>query len=155
MSQLSDGARETIPATGAEGWFNDQAGGTLIGAQCGLCGALSFPPATGPCRDPRCRGTTDERVPLSRHGRVWAATSASYQPPPPYIATTEPFEPFTLAAVEVPEHNIVILGQVVAGIGPDELPVGTPVEVVVETLYVDGDVPRSIYRWAPSKGSRS
>ena len=154
MAQLSDQAAESAPATGAAGWFNLDDGGTLIGALCGQCRAISFPPATGPCKDPGCRGTTDDVVPLSRQGRVWAATSASYRPPPPYIAT-EPFEPFTLVAVELPAHGIVILGQAVAGTLPDQLPAGTPVEVVVETLHMDGDGPRTMYRWALSEGTPS
>ena len=51
---------------------------------------------------------------LSRRGTVWSYTDAQYQPPPPYIPRSDPYEPFALAAVELPE-GIVILGQVADG----------------------------------------
>ena len=73
---------------------------------------------------------------LSRRGTVWSYTDAQYQPPPPYIPRSDPYVPFALAAVELPE-GIVVLGQVADGYGVDDLQVGTEVELVVETLYTD------------------
>ena len=79
---------------------------------------------------------------------MWSYTDAQYQPPPPYIQVTDPFEPFALAAVELPE-GIVVLGQVAAGFGVADLTVGDEVELVVETLYADEDGERTMWRWKP------
>ena len=133
-----------------DGWFTTDPEPTLLGSRCDTCGTVFFPPtaAEGFCRNPACSGDTFSGVPLSRRGRVWSYTDAQYQPPPPYIAPTDPFEPFALAAVEL-EEGMVVLGQVAAGHGVDDLQVGAEVEVVVETLYTDDTGERSIWRWKP------
>ena len=92
---------------------------------------------------------------LSRRGTVWSYTDAQYQPPPPYIPATDPYEPFALAAVELPE-GIVVLGQLAEGHGVDDVRVGSEVELVVETLYTDESGDRTIWRWLPlTSGHRS
>ena len=85
---------------------------------------------------------------LSRRGRVWSYTDAQYQPPAPYVATTDPYEPFALAAVELPE-GLVVLGQVATGYGVADLEVGAEVELVVEPLYADETGVRTIWKWRP------
>jgi uncharacterized OB-fold protein len=89
---------------------------------------------------------------LSRRGTVWSYTDAQYQPPPPYIPRGEegaPYEPFAIAAVELAEEQIVILGQVADGFGVDDLSVGAEVELVVEPLYEVDGVEHLIFRWKP------
>ena len=81
-------------------------------------------------------------------GTIWSYTDAQYQPPPPYIPATDPFEPFALAAVELPE-GLVVLGQVAEGYGVADLHVGGEAELVVETLYTDDTGDRLIWRWKP------
>ena len=80
---------------------------------------------------------------------MWSYTDAQYQPPPPYIPRGEAHEPFAIAAVELADEQIVILGQVADGYGVDDLAVGTPVELVVEPLYELDGVDHLIYRWRP------
>ena len=87
-------------------------------------------------------------VELSRRGRVWSYTDAQYRPPPPYVPATEPYRPFALAAVELPE-GLVVLGQLAEGYGVDDVVVGSEVELVVETLYADAEGDRTIWRWRP------
>ena len=53
-------------------------------------------------------------VPLSRTGTVWSFTEHFYQPPEPYMSA-DPFEPYMVAAVELAEEKMVVLGQVAAG----------------------------------------
>jgi uncharacterized protein len=130
-----------------DGWFTTGEP-TLLGSRCEACSTVFFPPTEGFCRNPGCDGESFTQVPLSRHGRVWSYTDAQYQPPPPYIAPTEPFEPFALAAVELAE-GMVVLGQVAAGYGVGDLSVGAEVELVVETLYTDDTGERLIWRWKP------
>ena len=134
-----------------EGWFTMGAEPALLGSQCESCRSTFFPPVPAEgsfCRNPACSGETFVSAELSRRGRVWSYTDAQYQPPAPYISATDPYEPFALAAVELPE-GIVVLGQVAAGFGVDDLTVGDEVELVVETLYADEDDERVIWRWKP------
>ena len=56
---------------------------------------------------------------------------------------------FALAAVELPE-GVVVLGQVAEGYGVADLKVGAEAELVVETLYVDDEGERTIWRWKPT-----
>ena len=99
--------------------------------------------------NPRCRGTQLVDAPLSRRGRVWSYTDAQYQPPPPYVVPGDEFEPFAIAAVELVDEGLVILGQVVPGVGVDQLEVGTEVEVVVGTLFSDDEHDYQVWRWQP------
>ena len=131
-----------------EGWFTTGPEPTLLGSRCTTCGTVVFPRARGFCRNPACTGDEFEETALSRRGTIWSYTDAQYQPPPPYIATSDPFEPFALAAVELPE-GLVVLGQVAQGYGVADLHVGAEVELVVETLYVDDTGARTTWRWKP------
>jgi uncharacterized OB-fold protein len=136
-----------VPAV--EGWFTTDAEPHLVGTRCTSCGTVSFPRASGMCRNPECRGRELEDVALARSGTVWSYTDAQYQPPPPYIPPAGEHEPFALAAVELAEEQIVILGQVARGYGVDDLSVGAAVELVVEPLYELDGVEHLIYRWKP------
>ena len=130
------------------GWFREEPEPALLGSRCMSCGTIAFPKATNFCGNPACDGVEFEELPLSRRGTVWSYTDAQYQPPPPYIPASDPYVPFALAAVELPE-GLVVLGQVATGYGVRDLKVGTPVEVVVETVYTDHEGERSIWRWKP------
>ena len=132
-----------------EGWFTTGAEPALVGSECRSCGHVAFPKETVFCKNPACAGDEFDDVELSRRGRVWSYTDAQYQPPPPYIPPTAEHEPFALAAVELAEEQIVILGQVATGFGVADLAVGSPVELVVEPLYEVDGVEHLIYRWKP------
>jgi uncharacterized OB-fold protein len=135
-----------------DGWFTTGPEPTLLGSRCTTCATVYFPPMPvdqkGFCRNPTCDGEEFEATELSRRGTVWSYTDAQYQPPAPYIPATEPYVPFALAAVELPE-GIVVLGQLAEGYGVDDVRVGSEVEVVVETLYTDDSGERTIWRWKP------
>jgi uncharacterized OB-fold protein len=137
---------DTSPAI--EGWFTTGPEPALIGSRCTTCGSTFFPPTAGFCRNPVCAGQEFVATELSRRGRVWSYTDAQYQPPPPYRPRTDPYEPFALAAVELPE-GIVVLGQVADGYGVADLAVGREVELVVEPLHVDDSGEQTIWRWKP------
>jgi hypothetical protein len=139
----------TAPAI--EGWFTTGDAPALLGTRCRECGTVFFPREEAFCRNPACAGEAFDEVPLSRRGRVWSYTDARYQPPPPYVPRTDPYEPFALAAVELADEGLVVLGQVADGYGVDDLAVGAEVELVVEPLYTDdaGTV-RTTWRWRPA-----
>ena len=141
-----------VPALGAEGWFTEDGSGepVLIGNRCTSCATVFFPAASFACRNPVCDGRQFEPARLSRRGTIWSYTDAQYQPPAPYVAPTDPYEPFAIAAVELPDEGMVVLGQVATGFGIDDLHVGGEVELVVETLFEDDEHEYRIWRWKPA-----
>jgi uncharacterized OB-fold protein len=120
----------------------------LLGSRCTTCGTYFFPRESSFCRHPECDGTTFEEVPLSRRGRVWSWTTNHYAPPPPYVAA-EPFEPFTIAAVELADEHMVILGQVETGTDPHALRTGAEMELTLSTLYSDDQHDYIVWKWRP------
>lgn len=127
----------------------------LVGRRCSTCGTHVFPFAPVACPNPSCAGTRFDEIALSRTGRIWSYTDARYQPPPPYVAA-DPFEPFAIAAVELSAEGLVILGQVAAGFGVDDLEVGAEVELVVEPLFRHADgAEHMVWRWRPSDAEPS
>jgi uncharacterized OB-fold protein len=140
---------EAVTATPAiEGWFTTGEEPALLASRCTMCGSVFFPRTEGFCRNPVCAGEQFELSELSRRGTVWSYTDAQYQPPAPYIPAHDPFVPFAIAAVELPE-GLVVLGQLADGYGVTDLHVGAEVELVVETLYTDDSGDRTIWRWKP------
>ena len=94
-------------------------------------------------------GAELEEVLLSRRGKVWSYTTSNYQPPAPFVAATDPYEPITVAAVELDKEKMVVLGQCVAGVTPEDLEVGTEMELVADTLYSDDDCDYLVWKWCP------
>lgn len=131
------------------GWFHDdEAAPALLGSRCLDCGTWFFPKEAFACRNPRCGSSRLEEGPLSRRGRLWSFTDNRYAPPPPYVAG-DPFEPYAIAAVELEREKMVVLGQVVRGVGVDRLEVGQEMELVVEPLFEDADAQHTVWKWRP------
>ena len=61
----------------------------------------------------------------------------------------EHYEPVTIAAVELEEESMVVLGQVAPPFGVDDLSVGMEVELVLGTLYEDDDNQYLTWQWRP------
>ena len=140
-------SKTRVPAI--EGWFTtDEDKPHLLGSQCTDCKSYFFPKESLYCRNPSCTGSEFDDVSLSRTGTVWSFTEHYYQPPPPYMSP-DPFEPYTVAAVELAEEKMVVLGQVAAGVSHSELKAGMPVELVLETLYEDDDSEYLVWKWKP------
>lgn len=131
-----------------EGWFTQGDQPALIASKCTTCESPFFPKTQGFCRNPACDGDEFVDTELSRFGKVWSYTDAQYQPPKPYIPASDPYVPFALAAVELPE-GLVVLGQVADGFGVNDIKVGDEVELVVETLYTDEEGDHTTWRWKP------
>jgi uncharacterized OB-fold protein len=134
-----------------EGWFTTDPV-RLVGTRCTSCGTPYFPRNELACRNPGCDGPKDgselEEHPLPARGRIWSYADSRYRPPSPYIAA-EPFEPYTIAAVELEEERMVVLGQMVPGVGVDDLAVGMEVELTVGMLYEDDEAEYLIWQWRP------
>ncbi len=132
-----------------EGWFATDPAGVphLIGSKCSECGTYVFPPRPNNCPNPACDGSELERVPLSQRGKLWSYTENRYAPPPPYPAP-DPFTPFAVAAVELAEQGLIVLGKVADGTLAADLQVGMDMELTTIPLFVDDDgVERLVYGW--------
>jgi uncharacterized OB-fold protein len=131
-----------------EGWHTMEAKPHLIGTQCKDCGTYFFPKNHDYCRNPSCDSTDFREVELSRTGHIWSYTNACYKPPEPFVAA-EPFEPYAIAAVQLEKEQMVVLGQVVEGVGVEDLKVGMPVELVLETLHETDEDSKVTWKWQP------
>ncbi len=150
MAGETASAPSRLPAV--EGWFTDGAGEpSLLGSRCRTCGTVTFPPTAAFCRNPDCDGLEFDAVPLSRQGRVWSYTDARYQPPPPYVPPGPEHVPFAIAAVELEDEQMVVLGQVADGYSVDDLFVGQLVELVVEVLFTADGVDHVVWKWRPQE----
>jgi uncharacterized OB-fold protein len=149
-----------VPATtrrepAVDGWFaaDDTGVPHLIGSKCPQCGTYVFPPRANNCPNPECDGNELENVPLSRRGTLWSYTENRYAPPPPYPAP-DPFEPFAVAAVELADEGLIVLGKVVGGTLAADLRVGIEMELTTMPLFTDDEgVERIVHAWAISPGS--
>lgn len=132
-----------------EGLFTlDSAEPRLIGGRARRRGSYFFPKALAGS-DPACLGDEIEEVLLSRTGRLWSFTTGEYAPPAPYVIPGDEFEPYVIAAVELAEESLVVLGQVAAGVSVDELSVGMEMELVIDVLYSDDEHDYLVWKWAP------
>jgi uncharacterized OB-fold protein len=147
------GQGHTPAAPGTEGWFRDDPEGfALLASRCTTCGALSFPPRRIPgCPDPDCVGLTGEPAELSTSGTLWSYTDARYAPPPPYPRPpgTE-FTPYAIAAVELADERMIVLGQLAPGVEAGSLRVGEPMELVAGTLTSVDGVAERVWHWRPA-----
>jgi len=122
---------------------------SLIGTQCDNCGSYFFPKQTHYCKNPQCESTQFSEVKLSRTGHIWSYTNASYKPPAPFVAA-EPFEPFAIAAVQLEKEQMMVLGQVIQGVGVEDLKVGMPMELVLEPLHETEEDIKFTWKWKPT-----
>ena len=103
----------------------------LVGSKCTSCGTYYFP-ETISCSNPGCREKKVERAYLSKRGRLWTFTVQHYPPPPPFKAK-DPFVPYGIGLVELPE-NIRVAG-ILTEADPKKLKIGMEVELTLETMY--------------------
>jgi uncharacterized OB-fold protein len=142
-----------VPAI--DGWYTmNMDEPHLIGSQCQQCATYFFPKTSNFCKNPSCQGTEFDDVELSRTGKVWSYTNASYQPPKPFVAP-DPFVPYAIAAVQLEKEQMVVLGQVVAGTGCEDLRVGMEMELVLEQLHEDEEDIKVAWKWKPVKTGAS
>lgn len=140
-------SKPTVPAI--EGWFTTEPSPRLLGSRCRSCRSYFFPKESLFCRNPGCGSAEFETVPLSRSGKLWSYTTNHYPPPAPYVSP-DPFVPYSVAAVELAEEKMVVLGQVAGGVDPASLKVGMTMELVVEKLYEDDAAQYVVWKWKPA-----
>ncbi len=146
MPAAPDAAAE-LPAI--DGWWAVDESGLpyLVGARCPRCVTFVFPPREDNCPNPACEADVLNVVALSRRGTLWSYAENHYSPPPPYPAS-DPFEPFSIAAVQLADEGLIVLGKVVEGTRAADLKIGMSMELTTVPLYVDDDgVQRTVYAW--------
>ena len=100
----------------------------LIGSKCQSCGEVSL----GKRADcPNCAGDKLKTINLSRRGKLWSYTVIRNRPPGDYKGP-EPFVPFGLGLVELPEGIRVVAP---IDFDVDKLQVGMGLELDVYKLY--------------------
>ena len=140
-------ASAELPAV--DGWWSldDSGVPNLIGAKCPQCGTYVFPPRENNCPNPGCSADELQQVRLSRRGTLWSYTENRYQPPPPYPQQAQ-FEPFAVAAVQLADEGLIVLGKVVEGTLAADMKVGMEMELTTMALYVDDDgIEHTVYAW--------
>ena len=140
MTQAAKGQVPIAPDLFA--WLDD--GAHLVGSKCLECGEVRFP-ANSFC--PQCCKETTENIPLSQRGRLYSFTVQRFKPPPPYRGP-EPFEPYGVGMVELPEGLRVT--SLLAESDPARLRVGMELELVVSKFFEDEEGREVLaYRFKP------
>lgn len=103
----------------------------LVGSRCWQCNEVTFP-VNALC--PQCCTETTQRIPLSRRGVLYSFTVQRFKPPPPYRGP-DPFVPYGVGMIELPEGLRVTA--VLDEADPNKLRVGMPMELVIVKLFDD------------------
>ncbi|MFT5444025.1 MAG: putative OB-fold protein [Myxococcota bacterium] len=118
----------------AEGLFADTPNGPrLLGSRCASCKTPYFPRSAG-CHNPDCDLSKMEDESFGPNGVIWSLSIQNYQPPHP-VVTSEPWAPFGVGMIDLPE-GLRVLGRIIAD-DPEAVDVGDAVELVLAPLGVD------------------
>ena len=98
----------------------------LAGSKCHNCGEVSFAERTS-C--PNCTSSDVETIALGRKGKLWTYTVIRHRPPGDYKGP-EPFVPFGLGLVELPEGIRII----------------APIDCDVDTLKINMELELDVYK---------
>ena len=120
----------------AEGLFAETADGPrLLGSKCATCETPYFPKAAI-CHNPNCSDSKLENAEFGPNGTLWSYT-VQYYPPPPPAKYDEPFEPYALGLIDLPE-GLRVLSKVTAD-DIEAIEVGGNVQLVIEKLHTNAD----------------
>ncbi len=127
---LDKAARKPIRDGLLAGALEDLDQVSLYGSHCPSCGETSLG-ANDVC--PNCGGASVSRTPLSRSGTLWTYTVVRHKPPGNYQGP-DPFKPFGLGLVELPD-GIRVLSPIDAP--PEQLRIGMPLQFHPYVLRTD------------------
>ena len=144
---MTDTAPTKARVPAVEGLFTMDDPPHLIGGRLSETGGYCFPKDLGGS-DPAASGGEVDEVLLSRTGLIWSFTNSAYPPPQPFVIN-EPYEPVTVAAVELEEERMGGLGQVHPDWSGADLEGGMAGELVLGTLYEDDDHEYLTWQWRP------
>ncbi len=63
----------------------------------------------------------------------------------------DPFEPYTVCAVELERERMVVLGQLATCADASQLEVGMEMELVLGPLFSDDEHEYVVWQWAPKR----
>jgi hypothetical protein len=119
-----------------DGLFADTASGPrLLGSRCTGCRTPYFPKAAM-CHNPTCGGGAMEDAAFGPRGTLWSLAIQDYPPPAP-ARFDEPYKPYAMGVVDLPE-GLRVVGRISVA-DPRALEVGVGVELVLEPLCHDAD----------------
>ena len=94
----------------AEGLFTETADGPrLLGSKCASCGTPYFP-RSAVCHNPECGESKMEDASFGPRGTLWSCAIQNYPPPAP-ARYEEPYTPYALGMVDMPE-GLRVLGRI-------------------------------------------
>ncbi len=118
-----------------EGLFTETAEGPrLLGSRCATCNTPYFPVSPA-CHNPDCDESKMEDTSFGPDGTLWSY-SIQYYPPPPPAKYDEPYTPYALGLIDLPE-GLRVLSKISTD-DPEGLEVGVAVELVLERFHSDG-----------------
>ncbi len=132
---------ETIDAV--DGLFEETAAGPrLIGSRCRTCGAPYFPKASV-CHNPECDNSALEDTHFGPSGTLFSSCMQNYPPPPP-VVHAEPFVPYGVGIVDLPD-GLRVVGRMLAE-DPLAVEIGSEMELVIAPLGEDAEG-RTVMSW--------
>jgi len=119
-----------------QGMFAEtEKGARLLGSKCVTCGAAYFPKSPL-CHNPDCTEQRIEDAVFGPRGKLWSFAVQYYAPPPP-VKYDEPFVPFAIGVVDMPE-GLRVLGRLAID-DVKKIKIGMDVELVIDRLCGDRD----------------
>lgn len=120
----------------------------LLGMRCRECAVVSFG-FSHLC--PNCGADEPDQIPLSREGTLATFSILRHRPPGAYRGP-EPFEPFAVGLVSLPE-GVSVVSPLRAGIG--DVAIGMDLRLEPHILYESADGAEVIaFRFAPDPQKR-
>jgi uncharacterized OB-fold protein len=106
----------------------------LCGSRCQNCGEVFLGKASA-CGN--CAADKLSHLEFSNQATLWSYTVIRYQPPGDYKGSVDPYVPYVLGLVELPE-GIRILAPLTER-DTDKIKIDMPLKLVVAPLYTDDD----------------
>jgi uncharacterized OB-fold protein len=104
---------------------------SLLGSKCCSCGEVYFIRRS---RCEQCQSDKLEHIELGRRGKLFSYSIMYYPAPPPY-KPPDPFVPYGLGWIELPE-GLAVLSHLTEN-DPKKLQVGMEMELVIDKLEED------------------
>lgn len=119
------------PINAVEGLFAETAEGPrLLGSQCRSCGTPYFPRGEV-CHNPDCSSSAMQDAAFGPRGTLWSVALQNYPPPPPTIYE-EPYRPYGVGLVDLP-NGLRVLGRLLTD-DPTQIEPGAEMELVLAPL---------------------